>query len=248
MTRTTTLLAVAALALGAVPVSAQGHDHAAAPADQAHQMDANAMICSMGMLPHGNMGGGMGMMQKGGMGGMMQKTQAPAGQAQAGHAQHGQPQPAQAQGQQHAGMQHGAMGGEKMAGEKMAGGKMGGMAMGDMQHPLTPTMLIHHAKDLELSQDQVAKVTALATSSKSECETHMKAAMDAHRAATALLGGPAATPDLAAYEGRLREATTHVLQAHVGVVRAGQQARALLTPAQIEKLSAHDQPAAKPAK
>lgn len=243
MTRTTPLLAVAALALAAVPVSAQGHDHAAAPADQAHQMDANAMICSMGMLPHGNMGGGMGMMNRmggGGMGAMMQRGQQPAAQAQVGQQQHqhGQQQPAQAaQGQQHAGMQHGATGGAKMSG--MGGG---------MEHPLTPTMLIHHAKDLELTQDQVAKVTALATSSKSDCETHMKAAMEAHHAASALLGGPAATPDLGAYEGKLREATTHVLQAHVGVVRAGQQARALLTPAQIEKLAAHDKPAAKPAK
>lgn len=209
------LLALTALALAAAPAAAQTHEHGAAKAGQ--EMGPTAMICSMGMLPHPGMGGMGGMMKSGG--GMM------------GGMQHGQAQ-GQAQGMQHGQMQHGnTAGSDKPAATAME-------HQGGMEHPVTPTMLLHHAKDLELTQDQVAKVTQLATASQAACETHLKAATEAHHAAAALLGDAATNPDVAQYEARLREAITHVLQAHVGVVKAGVEAKAVLTPAQVDKLKA----------
>ena len=210
------LLAFAVLALAAAPAAAQNHEHAAAQAGQ--EMGPSAMICSMGMLPHAGMGG----MGGPGMGGMMKSGAGMMGGMKQG----------QAQGMQHGQMQHGnTTGSDKPAATAMK-------HEGGMEHPVTPTMLLHHAKDLELTQDQVAKVTQLATTSQAACETHLKAATEAHHAAAALLGDAAANPDVAQYETRLREAVTHVLQAHVGVVKAGVEAKAVLTPAQVEKLKA----------
>lgn len=218
-------VAITVLAFGATPVLAQGHDHAAAAPAQAGQQ--HAMVCTMAMLPHGNMAGGMG--------GMMQQGSMMSGQMQHGQMQQGEkPQ-----------MQHGQAAGEKMQHGQMQHGQAQGEKMphamqGGMKHPVTPTMLIHHAQDLSLTQDQISKVTALVTASTADCQTHMKAAMESHRSAFELLGAPNSTPDLAAYEAKLREATTHVLQAHMAVVKAGQEARALLTPEQAQKLGKHE--------
>lgn len=215
-----TVLTLAVLALAAAPAAAQSHEHGAAQAGQ--EMGPSAMICSMGMLPHGPMAGGAGM---GGMGGMMKSG------GMMGGMQHGQAQGQAQQGQmKHGQMQHGNTAGhDKPAATAME-------HAGGMEHPVTPTMLLHHAKDLELTEDQVAKVTQLATASKAACETHLGAAGDAHKAAAALLGDAAATPDLAQYQAKLGEAIRHVVEAHVGVVKAGVDAKALLTPAQVEKL------------
>ena len=227
-------IAAAALAFVATPALAQHQDHAAAPAQAGQQ---HAMMCTMAMLPHGNMGGGMGgMMQQGGMAhGQMQGQQgakAPMqhGQMQGEKMQHGQMQHAQAP----------AAGKPAQAAEKQAAGMQHGAMEGGMKHPVTPTMLIHHAQDLALTPDQVTKVTALVTASTADCQNHLKAAMDAHQSAFELLGAPSSSPDLAAYEAKLREATTHVLQAHIGVVKAGQEARALLTAEQLQKLGKHE--------
>ena len=45
------------------------------------------------------------------------------------------------------------------------------------------------------------------------------------------------TPDLEAYEARLREATSHMVQARVAMARAGVEARQVLTPEQRDRLS-----------
>ena len=234
-------VAAAALAFVATPALAQNQDHAAAPAQAGQQ---HAMMCTMAMLPHGNMGGGMGgMMQQGGMAhGQMQGQQgakAPMqhGQMQGEKMQHGQMQHAQAQVQA---AEKQAQAAEKQAAAMQAAAMQHGAMQGDMKHPVTPTMLIHHAQDLALTPDQVTKVTALVTASTADCQNHLKAAMDAHQSAFELLGAPSSSPDLAAYEAKLREATTHVLQAHIGVVKAGQEARALLTAEQLQKLGKHE--------
>lgn len=45
------------------------------------------------------------------------------------------------------------------------------------------------------------------------------------------------SPDLAAYEARLREATDHMVQAYTAMARASVEARQLLTPEQRDRLS-----------
>lgn len=260
------LVAVAAFGLSASPMMAQAHQHtppatktpaqapkvqsptkapaktaapakAGAMADHAMagmkgmgmQMDMAEMVCSMGMLPHGGMGQGMGGMGQGMGGGMM------------GGMQHGQ-----------GGMMGGMMGGMKgnaakadstmkhegMAGMKpgaqgaMAGMKHEGMAAG-MQHPITPIMLVHHAKDINLTEAQVASFTKLADTSKTACQAHLKQAMGAHEAALPMLGP---SQDLAGYEASLKAASSHMIMAHMTVVRAGADAANQLTAAQKQKL------------
>ena len=210
----------AALALGSVPAFGQGNPPA--QAGQAEHMDMADMVCTMGMLPHGGMGGGMmmgGGMQQGAQGGGMQHNMPGMQQgAQAGGMQHNMP-----------GMQHGAtMGGMQPS--------AAGEAMGEMSHPVTPTMLIHHAQELGLTADQQAKVTELAKTSQASCEEHMKAAQASHQAAAAQL--EKATPDVDGYEQGMKEAAEHLIEGHVAVVKAGVAAEALLTPEQRQKLTA----------
>jgi uncharacterized membrane protein len=188
-------------------------------------MGAHAMICTMGMLPHPGLGGGM--MGGQGMGGMMQQG------AAAGGMQHGAMGGVRQDSAARPGaMQHGAMGGTQHG----AAAQGAGQEMPGIEHPITPTMLIHHAKELELTAEQQAKVTQLARTSQASCETHLKAAAESHKAASTVLDN--ASVDVGAYQGRLREAADHAIEAHVAVVKAGVDAAALLSPAQREKLAA----------
>jgi hypothetical protein len=221
------------MALAATPAWAQGHQHGQpTPAGQG-AAQAHAMFCTMGVLPHpgmgaGMMGGqGMGGTQHGAMMGGMQHGAEGAGatqrdSARAGGMQHG----AAAQG---GGMQHGAA---PAGGAAMAHGGMGGMP-----HPVTPTMLLHHAQELGLTGEQQAQVRQLAEASQATCQQHLELARTSHEAAAGLLQD-VASPDVNGYEAKLREAGGHLLDAHVAVVKAGAQAAALLTPAQREKLAA----------
>jgi hypothetical protein len=257
MTGRHALVALAALALGSAPVLAQGVHAPGQPAaaGESHQMGATAMICTMGMLPHPGMGAMGGMMGGQGMGGMM--GQGAAGGVQQGAAAGGMQHGAAAGGMQHGaaagGMQHGAAAGGVQQGAAAGGMQHGaaaggmqhgaatgqaasGQGMGGMEHPVTPTMLIHHAEDLALTAEQQGRVTELARTSQASCEQHLQAAATSHHAAAALLNQD--SPDISAYEAKLREAVDHLLQAHVTVIKAGAEARAVLTPAQREKLSA----------
>jgi uncharacterized membrane protein len=212
-----TLAALAALALGGTPALAQAHAHGQASAGEGHEGGMTAMVCTMGMLPHtGGMSEGM---QQGGMMGGMQQRGAMMGM------QHGATTGGMQHGAATGSMQHGAAG-QAAAAEGAAG----------MDHPVTPTMLIHHAQDLGLTEPQQAKLGELAKSSQAACEQHLKQAVDSHRTAASLLG--AAAPDVAGYQARLGEASDHLIEAHVAVVKAGIEARAMLTPAQREKLAA----------
>lgn len=210
-------LAVAALALGGAPAAAQGHAHAQAGPGQDAAMAE--MACTMGMLPHADMGGsmpgGQGMM--GMMGGQVMQHG-----TQTGGMQHNMP-----------GMQHGTMG---MMQHGAAGQARGGEAVAEPAHPVTPAMLIRHAGDLGLTADQQAKVSELAKTSQTACAQHMQAAQASHQAAAALLRK--ATPDVTGYEQGLKEAAGHMIAGHVAVVQAGIEAEALLTPEQRQKLEA----------
>jgi hypothetical protein len=244
MTGRQVLSALAALALGSAPAFAQGGQAQGQAAGEAHEMSAHAMICTMGMLPHPGTGGAMmggqgmgGMMQ--GMGGMMQQGTA------AGGMQHGAMGGVKQDSAKGAAMAHGAGGMQHGAGNQApAGQAMGGMqhaagaaaehGMEGMEHPVTPTMLLHHAQEIGLTAEQQEKVSELARTSQASCEQHLEAAAGSHKAAAALLGQD--SPDVAAYQARLRETLDHILQGHVAVIKAGIEAKALLAPDQRDKL------------
>jgi len=224
------LVGTVALCVSTTPAFGQGHQHPApAAAGQGQDTGAQAMICTMGMLPHPGMGG---MMGEQGMGGMQHGAMAGGGMQDGAMAGGGMQHGAMAglrRDSAHAGaMQHGAMGQPGAA----------GMAQDAMPHPVTPTMLLHHATELALTAEQQSQVTQLAESSQASCRQHLELATKSHQAATAALQQNLAAPDVTAYESRLREASAHVLDAHVAVVKAGAEAAALLSADQKEKLAA----------
>jgi uncharacterized membrane protein len=137
--------------------------------------------------------------------------------------QHGQPQ---GEGTMDEGMMH-------MMRMMHGGEGMGGMMKS--MHP-QPAMLLHAAAELGLTDEQTERLTALEDAIGAEREGHAQAAMDAHRRAAALLDGE--SPDLDAYAAALGEAADHMVQAHVGMVRATLEARSILTPEQLEKVKA----------
>jgi Spy/CpxP family protein refolding chaperone len=115
-----------------------------------------------------------------------------------------------------------------------------GMQQGMAHYIANFGMLLHHKADLALTDQQVQRIEALQKQAQTDCEQHMKMAHDQHAAAAAALN--AATPDVAGFEAKLREASQHMVQAHVAVARRGVEALGVLTAAQKTKLQSgkHD--------
>lgn len=114
-------------------------------------------------------------------------------------------------------------------------GVMGGGMMGMMQSMQPrPGVLLAASDLLGLTAGQVERLTLLDEELAGERTGHMRAAMEAHRAASAALRGD--DPDLEAYREALGEAADHMVIAHVAMARAAAAARAVLTPEQRERL------------
>lgn len=130
----------------------------------------------------------------------------------------------------------GPMGGHIMAPGMMPGGMPGlGMApMGMMNLPAGPGLMLRFRETLDLSDAQVGALNAIEKSAGSEVKQQLAQASEARRAATEALQGD--TPDLNAYEMKLREAADHMVQASISIARAGLESRRELTSDQTEKL------------
>lgn len=143
----------------------------------------------------------------------------------AGAQQHGQHHGERGQGEhqrgQHHQGQHGAM---------MGGGMGGGMGMGHamaMHAGPGPMMLVHHAEELGLDEEQVARMEALREETHSAVQHHQEQAQAARERAMALLTGE--TPDLEGFSKELRAAADHTVQAQVTMTRAHLEARSALS-------------------
>lgn len=110
----------------------------------------------------------------------------------------------------------------------MMGGGMMGMAGG-------PAMILRLEESLELTDDQVERLDALRERAQSGMRQHMMQGMQAMHAAQELLQGN--SPDVGAYEERLREAANHMVLGQTAMARAALEARALLTPQQQDRLA-----------
>lgn len=115
------------------------------------------------------------------------------------------------------------------------GGMMGLMEGGMMGMAGGPAMILRLEESLELTDDQVERLEAIRESARSGMRQHMMQGMQSMQAAQELLAGD--SPDLDAYEERLREAANHMVLAHTAMAGATVEARGLLTPEQRERLA-----------
>ncbi len=203
------LILITTVAFGvATPLGAQQHQHAAA-APQNHDMAA--MMCGGGMAAMMQMHGtGMAGMRMDGMKPGMRMDSTKPGM----HMDSMKP-------------------GMHMDSTKPGmANMMSGMAM--MMGPPGPAMILHQKAKLGLSAAQVGRLEALQKQAQPDCAHHMQLAMTSHMAASQLLD--AATPDFSAFEARLKEATTHMVEGHVVMAKAAIAARDVLTAAQRQTL------------
>lgn len=100
-------------------------------------------------------------------------------------------------------------------------------------HP-GPAMLLRVQKALGLSPAQVAQIRQLQQQSANATREHMREAMEAHQHAEQLLRSDA--PDMTALEAAAKLAAEHTALAHVAMIRAGVEARKVLTAEQRQKL------------
>ena len=127
------------------------------------------------------------------------------------------------------GMMHGMPKGHAM------GMMKSGMMMHGMMGPPTPAMILHHKDDLALSATQVTQLESLQKQAEPACTQQMQAGMTSYRAANEML--QASTPDYNAYTAKLKDACAQMMEARVTLAKAAVGARAVLTPAQREKLT-----------
>lgn len=89
-------------------------------------------------------------------------------------------------------------------------------------------------ESLDLTADQVTRLTMLQTSSQAEMMQHMVAHTEGMQSAAVIT--ESAAPDLTAYETALRAAANHMVLEHLAMARADADARAVLTPMQRDRL------------
>lgn len=123
-------------------------------------------------------------------------------------------------------------GGQAGHGANAAQGMMPGA---DATHRYMPKMIVQHAEMLKLSAEQVAGLERIQTAHEADCKERMTRIKASDEAAAALLEQP--TVDMAQYEARLRESAELKVKCKVGMVAAGQQAKALLTAEQLAHLA-----------
>lgn len=89
-------------------------------------------------------------------------------------------------------------------------------------------------ESLDLTADQVTRLTTLQASSQAEMMRHMVAHTEGMQSAAVIT--ESAVPDLPAYETALRAAANHMVLEHLAMARADADARAVLTPMQRDRL------------
>lgn len=132
------------------------------------------------------------------------------------------------------GMMRGMMQGGMMEGRP--GMMQGGMMQsGMMEMAGGPGMILGLEESLNLSDSQVEALKEMKESMGAEVQQHMMQGMQARQAAVETL--QAESPDLDAYEEKLREAVNHMVLAHTAMARGDAEARQQLTADQLEKLA-----------
>lgn len=111
---------------------------------------------------------------------------------------------------------------------QMMGGGM--MAMDD-----APAMILKMKASLELTGDQVQRLTTIQKTAQAAKQQHMMMGMQAMQTAKKLLDVPA--PDLKAYEAGMRDAANHMILAHTGMARADMDANQVLTAQQRDRMT-----------
>ncbi len=114
----------------------------------------------------------------------------------------------------------------------MGGGMMGGNMMG---MDAGPAMILKMRESLELTVDQVQKITAIEKTAQSGMQQEMMKGMQAMKAAEKQLD--VTSPDLKKYEASLQDAANHMVQAHTGMARADTDAWQVLTAQQRDHLT-----------
>lgn len=107
-----------------------------------------------------------------------------------------------------------------------------------MMDGTAPGMVLRHADHLGLSTDQVRQIETLRDRTHAAAMPHMRQAMTAHTGARALLDVD--QPDLDAYEEGLRDAASHMVQAHAAMARAAVATRDVLSDEQRDQLTGMD--------
>ncbi|MFQ5689996.1 MAG: Spy/CpxP family protein refolding chaperone [Gemmatimonadota bacterium] len=140
----------------------------------------------------------------------------------------------------HSGMMGGMMGmrGGSMMGSGMMGGMMGSGMMGAMSAGMGPAaaMILGQKELLGLSSDQVSRLQAIQKRMREARDAHARSVGPLHQELRELAA--AEKPDLSRYESLLRKAADSEVQTRVELARLGQDALAVLEPAQRSKLQA----------
>ena len=97
-----------------------------------------------------------------------------------------------------------------------------------------PAMILSMGEALNLTDDQRAQLEAVQAEYAEAAQPHMPGLMAAHLDVRAALEGD--SPDFGAYEHALQEGADLMVQAHVAMARAAEDARNVLTDQQLEQL------------
>ena len=95
-------------------------------------------------------------------------------------------------------------------------------------------MILSMGEALNLTDDQRAQLEAIQAEYSEVAQPHMPGMIAAHQDVRAALEGD--SPDFGAYEHALQEAADLMVQAHVAMARAAEEARNVLTDEQLERL------------
>ena len=155
-------------------------------------------------------------------------AQQPAPRDTSRHGMMGHPMPAQGMAQHQMPMQGGAMPG-RMAPDSAMGGMMSGGGMMGMMAP-APAHLLAMKADLRLTPDQERRITAIRDAARpSHDAARQSGELHAHELTQAL---QAMAPDSAAVRVHFEAAHVAMGRAHLAMLLAAAQARAILTDAQ----------------
>ena len=97
-----------------------------------------------------------------------------------------------------------------------------------------PAMILSMGEAVNLTDDQRAQLEAIQAEYSEAAQPHMPGMIAAHQDVRAALEGD--SPDFGAYEHALQEAADLMVQAHVAMARAAEEARNVLTDEQLERL------------
>lgn len=128
---------------------------------------------------------------------------------------------------------HGQAAGQHSMQDAKQGGEHG--EHNDAVHRYAPKMMLKHGEMLKLTTSQVTKLEALHDAHQTDCHARMELMKAAEAAANAAL--ELATPDITAFETKMREAANLKVDCKVDMVKTGQNALGVLTEEQRAHLA-----------